>query len=136
MRCAVSYVAADRLAEEYLHLTTIADKACRLTWLVPHSAPLLLRRLLANVYEFGGVHSGAVVCSVIWFSLFSEFLTRNIASNYPALREVVVLALDYALLLLLITLVITVYPRFRFSSHNTFERFHRWGGWGWLALFG
>jgi len=29
----------------------------------------------------------------------------------------------------------TAYPRFRFSSHNTFENFHRWGGWFSLAIF-
>jgi hypothetical protein len=72
---------------------------------------------------------------VIWFSLFSGFLTTDLVSNHPAVREVVVLAVDYALLLLLITLLITAYPRFRFSFHNAFERFHRWGGWGSLALF-
>ncbi|KAE9379827.1 hypothetical protein N431DRAFT_432209 [Stipitochalara longipes BDJ] len=43
--------------------------------------------------------------------------------------------MTYILLIILLGLVITAYPRFRMVSHNTFENFHRWGGWFALALF-
>ncbi|KAH6679764.1 hypothetical protein B0J14DRAFT_686978 [Halenospora varia] len=108
-------------------------------WSVPLSTPLRIRRLLAKIYEFGGVHSGAAVCSVLWFCLFTGLLTRDfvISSRKSGLptKDSVVLTITYILLWTLITLTVTAYPRFRIWSHNTFENFHRWGGWFTLALF-
>ncbi|CAG8980263.1 hypothetical protein HYALB_00010264 [Hymenoscyphus albidus] len=84
----------------------------RICWLVPFSAPLRLRRSLAKIYEYGGLHSGTAVCSVLWFSLLSailvwEFVTLRIADP-----------------LIMIA-----------SRHNTFEVIHRFGGWVVLGLF-
>jgi hypothetical protein len=111
----------------------IVNACFKMTWLVPLSAPLRLRRILAKVYEYGGVHSGAAFSSVVWFSLLTAFLTQQFARG--ALRDPAIMTFTYILLCLLLALVITAYPRFRFSSHNTFENVHRWGGWFSLALF-
>lgn len=112
----------------------VVNALFRLTWLIPLSVPLRLRCLLAKVYEYGGVHSGAAISSVLWFSIFSGYLTKSFIDSGP-LRNPAIPTLTYILLLLLLTLCITAYPRFRFSSHNTFENFHRWFGWFSLALF-
>jgi hypothetical protein len=112
----------------------VVNALYKMTWLVPLSAPLRLRRILAKVYENGGVHSGAAVSSVIWFSLLTGFLTDQFVKG-GALRDPAIMTFTYVLLCLLIALVVTAYPRFRFSSHNTFENVHRWGGWFSLALF-
>lgn len=104
----------------------------RLTWLIPLSTPLRLRRILAKVYEYGGVHSGAAFSSVIWFTILTGFLTKGFASNY---HSSAIITITYILLIVLVTLCVTALPRFRFSSHNTFENIHRWGGYFSLALF-
>lgn len=102
--------------------------------MVPLSAPLYLRRILTKVYEYGGVHSGAAFCSVIWFSLFTGYLTKDFMAS-GTFKDPAVMTATYILLTILISLVITAYPKFRFSSHNAFENFHRWGGWFSLAIF-
>jgi hypothetical protein len=105
----------------------------KICWCVPLSAPLRLRRLLAKVYEYGGVHSGAAVSSVIWFAALTAFLTKEFVC--AQLRDVPIMTFTYVLLGLLAVIVITAYPRFRFMSHNTFENVHRWAGWSSLLLF-
>ncbi|KUJ23637.1 uncharacterized protein LY89DRAFT_635992 [Mollisia scopiformis] len=112
----------------------VVNALFRLTWIIPLTAPLRLRRILTKVYEYGGVHSGAAISSVTWFSIFTGYLTKAFIASGP-LRSPAILTLTYLLLLLLLILCITAYPRFRFSSHNTFENLHRWGGWFSLALF-
>ena len=111
----------------------VVNACFKAAWLVPLSAPLRLRRVIAKVYEYGGVHSGAAFSSVIWFSLLTGYITQQCANG--ALQDPAVMTFTYILLCLLLALVITAYPRFRFSSHNTFEIVHRWGGWFSLALF-
>lgn len=116
----------------------IADCIIRLTWFIPLSVPLRLRRILAKVYELGGVHSGAAVSSIIWFGIFTGFLIKNSidvsTSKWPVKNPVLVI-LACVLLLVLISMAGTAYPSFRFKAHNTFEYVHRWGGWLSLALF-
>lgn len=107
----------------------------RSTWLVPISAPLRVRRVLTKVYEYGGVHSGSSVSSVMWFCILTAYLTKAYVETGPLQKDNIILALSYILVLILCSLCITAYPRFRFTSHNTFENFHRWGGWLALALF-
>ena len=111
----------------------VVNALFKLCWFVPLSAPLRLRCSLAKIYEYGGVHSGAAVSSVIWFSLLTGYLTNEFISG--RLRDPAVLTFTYILILILLALTITAYPRFRFMSHNTFENIHRWGGWFSLALF-
>jgi hypothetical protein len=103
---------------------------------MPVSAPLRIRRVLCKVYEYGGIHSSAAVCSLIWFTLFTILFTRDFAlPSANTIRNPAILATTYILLITLFSLVITAYPRFRMFSHNTFENVHRWGGWFSLALF-
>lgn len=105
----------------------------RLCWLVPFAAPLRLRRSLAKIYEYGGLHSGAAICSVLWFSLlsailFKEFMTLRIADPLIMICTVIVMGFLWAIL-------VTAYPWIRARKHNTFEVVHRFGGWIVLGLF-
>jgi hypothetical protein len=109
----------------------------RLCWSIPVSAPLRIRRALCKVYEYGGIHSGAAACSLIWFTLFTILFTQDFAfpsSTSNTVRNPAILTITYILLLILLSLVITAYPRFRMFSHNTLENVHGWGGWFSLAL--
>ncbi|KAK2626436.1 hypothetical protein QTJ16_003611 [Diplocarpon rosae] len=111
----------------------IINAMFRLCWMVPLSAPLRLRRIVTKVYEYGGVHSGAATCAVVWFTLFTGYITQDFIREH--VREPAIMTTTYALLALLVLLVVTALPCFRFSAHNTFENVHRWGGWFSLALF-
>ena len=100
---------------------------------VPHSFPLRIRRLVAKVYEFGGVHSGSAISGTIWFIIFTAFLTRDYLKGYA--NEPVALAIAYVLLALLLSICALATPHFRVVSHNTFEAVHRFAGWLAVALF-
>ena len=105
----------------------------RIFWRVPHSAPLRLRRMVARVYENGGVHSGSAVAGTIWFILLTIAVTVDFVQD--VLRSIPILTLTYVLVSLLIVIVILAYPRFRFFSHNAFEYTHRFAGWTAVGLF-
>jgi hypothetical protein len=105
----------------------------RVCWLVPHATPLRIRRSLAKMYEYGGLHSGAAVCSVLWFSLLSAILVWEYKS-YRIVDPLILLSTGIVILILW-AIVITAYPLIRVSYHNLFERIHRFGGWLVLGLF-
>lgn len=127
--------AANILVALLIRQDYIVNLCFKATWLIPISAPLRVRRVLAKVYEYGGVHSGAAISSVMWFALLTGFLTNEYAAGHVAPDPAAITVFSYALLLLLFALCVTAYPRFRFASHNTFEQVHRWAGWFSLALF-
>ncbi|MCJ1373656.1 hypothetical protein MMC20_004885 [Loxospora ochrophaea] len=105
----------------------------KIALLTPRSAPLRLRRVIAKIYHFGGIHSGCGAASSFWLILFAVLLTRQwILGIY---RNVLVLVITYILVLLLLSLAVFAVPKFRFKSHNTFENVHRLAGWLSLALF-
>jgi hypothetical protein len=105
----------------------------RTCWLIPHSAPLRLRRMLAKVYENGGVHSGTAVAGTVWFILLTVVVTIQFVQQ--ALRSIPILTLTYCLITLLCAIIFFAYPRFRFMSHNTFEYSHRFAGWTAIGIF-
>lgn len=111
----------------------IVNALFRTCWLIPFWTPLRIRRSVAKIYEYGGLHSGAAVSSVIWFSVLGgiltwEFITIRIADPLIIICTFTILAVLWAML-------ITAYPRFRSWKHNTFENIHRFGGWVALGLF-
>lgn len=112
------------------YILNILFKIC---WLIPFSTPLRIRRSMAKIYEYGGLHSGAAMCSVIWFTMIAallswEFHTVRIADPYIILCSFVVAGMLWAM-------VVAAYPLIRARSHNTFEVIHRFGGWICLATF-
>jgi hypothetical protein len=125
--------AANMLVAILIRQDYVLNILFRLCWFIPFSTPLRIRRSIAKIYEYGGLHSGAAVCSVLWFSLLSailtwEFITIRIADPLIMMCTFTVIAILWAML-------ITAYPQVRSWRHNTFENVHRFGGWIVLGLF-
>ncbi|KAG8530079.1 uncharacterized protein KY384_005561 [Bacidia gigantensis] len=99
----------------------------------PHSFPLRVRRAIAKVYHFGGVHSGAAVSATVWYLLFTVLLTKQYIEG--SFESIPILTITYVLIALLLLICILAYPRLRFRSHDTFENVHRLGGWLAVGLF-
>lgn len=99
----------------------------------PTSWPLRIRRIIAKLYHFGGVHSGCAVSAVAWFILFTALITRNYAMG--DFNEPAILAITYILLVLFLSICIFAIPKFRILSHNSFEAVHRFAGWASVGLF-
>ncbi|KAL4885455.1 hypothetical protein BJY04DRAFT_230989 [Aspergillus karnatakaensis] len=103
---------------------------------VPKSWPFEIRRRCAKIYHLGGVHSGAAVMAVCWYTAaicynINSFVTHNSASTRPS---VVTLTLSILALSLLVGMIVMAYPSIRRKHHNLFERTHRFAGWTALAI--
>jgi hypothetical protein len=105
----------------------IINLLCEVFAATPKSTPLRFRRILTKVFEFGGVHSSAAICSLVWFLRLAIYLTISFENGQ--LRNIPVLALAYVLLLVFTGMIIFAHPKLRSKTHNTFERMHRFGGW-------
>lgn len=108
-----------------------------LFWLAtraPTSWPLAIRRSLAKVYHFGGLHSGGAMAAIVWFValLGSMIWQRTEGAGGISLT---LLAISAALLGLLLLMAIMALPGIRSRFHNGFERTHRFAGWAALLLF-
>ena len=108
-----------------------------LFWLatrVPVTWPLCIRRRVAKVYHFGGLHSGAAVAATGWFVVLVGVQVamhlREPGSLSPA-----VLWLNAVLMGVLLLMVGMALPQVRGRFHNGFERVHRFAGWSVLLLF-
>ena len=104
-----------------------------LTIRVPQTAPLRLRRGLAKVYEYGGVHSGAGISAGLWAIVFTIQMTRAFFSKDSF--EPSILVLTYLLLILLLSICASAHPALRRLQHNSFEAIHRFGAWASVALY-
>ncbi|PMD45598.1 hypothetical protein L207DRAFT_257912 [Hyaloscypha variabilis F] len=111
----------------------IINILCEVFAATPKSTPLRIRRILTKVFEFGGVHSSAAICSTAWFVRLAINLTMNFENG--TLRDIPTLALAYVLLLLFTAIVVFAHPKLRQKTHNTFERIHRFAGWTCSVVF-
>lgn len=102
--------------------------------LIPKSAPLALRRRVAKVYEFGGIHSGAACCATLWFLRLVILLTATFQDG-PMGRNFAALALAWVGLALFVGIIVFAHPRLRSKQHDFFERTHRFAGWTANGLF-
>jgi len=108
-----------------------------LFWLatrVPTCWPLTIRRSLAKVYHFGGLHSGGAMAAIAWFALlFGSMIWQWYAR--PGDVSLTLLGLNAGLLGLMLLVAIMAMPAIRARFHNAFERTHRFAGWAALGLF-
>ena len=106
-----------------------------LFWLVtraPVTWPLSVRRHLAKVYHFGGLHSSAAMAATVWMTVFSiSLLSSHSFPALPMLTRIAILLLPP----LLMAMLIAAHPAIRMKKHDLFEQIHRLGGWSALALF-
>lgn len=100
---------------------------------VPVSVPFFVRRRLAKIYQFGGVHSGAGIGCTAWAVFFCIQITRASLGDQPIGAGA--MAITFAIVLLLLFVVTAAQPAFRQLQHNSFEAIHRFCGWGALILF-
>ncbi|KAL9098533.1 MAG: hypothetical protein Q9163_005824 [Psora crenata] len=125
---AANITAAILMRQEYV-INSLYTVLC---W-TPHRLPLRIRRAVAKFYHFGGVHSGSAVSATVWFTLYVGLLTKQHTDG--DFGNTAVICIAYVLVALLILICIFAIPKLRFASHNTFEAFHRYGGWLAVALF-
>ena len=90
---------------------------------VPLTLSLSIRRRLANIYEFGGIHSGTGVACTSWTLLFCIQITRAHLAGEPVGPGV--LTVTFLILSLLLFMVAGAQPAFRSAQHNIFEATHR-----------
>ncbi|MCJ1292564.1 hypothetical protein MMC34_004115 [Xylographa carneopallida] len=100
---------------------------------IPQTAPLRLRRAVAKVYEYGGIHSGAGFSAALWVIAFTIQMTRAFWSTESF--ESSLLVFTYILLFFLLAICISAYPSFRRLQHNSFEAIHRFAAWISVALY-
>lgn len=97
--------------------------------------PLMIRRWLAKVYCYGGIHSGCSVAATFWYIAFLGLITRDYLSSELSVIRSHILLVSYLILFLLVTILIFAYPAVRVATHNWFEGIHRFMGWSAVLLF-
>ncbi|KAK9312636.1 hypothetical protein V1524DRAFT_243367, partial [Lipomyces starkeyi] len=104
---------------------------------VPRSAPLWLRDQLARVFHYGGLHSGSGVSGVIWFAIYWALVVKEtvVHSRANTSRDIAVLIISSACLVIFAIIPLSAYPKFRVRHHNYFECLHRFLGWTAVSLF-
>ncbi|KAF6822264.1 integral membrane protein [Colletotrichum plurivorum] len=138
-RTCATAVSANILAALVIRNEHVVNAMFRLCVLLPRpaSVPLPVRRALAKVYSYGGIHSGCGVASLFWFIAFLVVLTGETTNQLTptgALRAYVLLD-SYLICLLLILIIAFAHPRARVLLHNWFEGTHRFLGWTVVLLF-
>jgi hypothetical protein len=97
--------------------------------------PLSMRRSLAKVYCYGGVHSGCSVAATLWYAVLLVLMTREFTSTDSAVLRCYIYFVSYTAFALLCVIIIFALPRLRVRMHNWFEGVHRFAGWGVVFLF-
>ncbi|KAE8148972.1 hypothetical protein BDV25DRAFT_168105 [Aspergillus avenaceus] len=133
----VNATAANLLACGLARQPLVVNAIFYLVCSIPRSAPLRLRRIAAKVYQYGGVHSGCGVASLVWYAGFVGLMSKEFwaPSTGKSTISVAPVVLAYVILALLLAIIIVAYPAFRFKKHDYFELTHRFFGWLVVALF-
>ncbi|KAE9988633.1 hypothetical protein Vi05172_g5738 [Venturia inaequalis] len=104
---------------------------------VPPTTPLRVRRVVAKVYCYGGVHSGGGLMAGLWYTSFT------VGSVYDSIRwqgdfsfmDRLNLALTGLNWFLFVVIISAAHPRVRSYMHDYFEASHRFCGWVLLVSF-
>jgi len=105
----------------------------RISTAVSPNAPLLLRRCIAKIYGYGGLHSGCALGAVFWYIAFTCLATYH--AFRPPSVEPAILVLTYVNIVLLLAITAFSHPLLRSCIHNWFEVTHRFAGWTVVAIF-
>ena len=125
--------AANVLAAILIRQENIINTLYHISCMTPVWWPLRVRRAIAKIYHFGGIHSGCACSAMAWFGLSTAQITISFVEGN--LDEPALLAITYLLLTLIVLICIFAIPPFRVYSHNTFEQVHRFAGWMAVGLF-
>lgn len=129
---ATTAVGANLTAAVVLRKEHVINFISRAAVSLPHFFPLAIRKHVAKVCSYGGVHSGCAVSSLLWYIFFTVLLVRDLKGD-----EIVVDALFVTTVLiitLLVVLISTAHPRIRARYHDPWENCHRYAGWTTVAV--
>ncbi|CAI6339304.1 unnamed protein product [Periconia digitata] len=105
----------------------------QLAWLLPHTTPLHLRRMVVTLYE-NGLHSVCGVAGSVWLTAFTVLLAFQL--EHLLSTSVAVLATAYVLQMLCMTILVCVYSNFKSRHPKLFMITHRLIGWMIVLLLG
>ncbi|KAF2732882.1 hypothetical protein EJ04DRAFT_535815 [Polyplosphaeria fusca] len=105
----------------------------RSAWMVPWSVPLCVRRVVARIYVYGGLHSGTAMAGTMWFIFLTVVSTIRFARDRSYAPAAVIVT--WVILTLLLVILILASGPLRFRFHNSFEITHRFLGWSSILLF-
>lgn len=113
--------------EHFVNLLFIAS--CNL----PTSTPLPIRRHVAKIYTYGGLHSGCGLMAILWYIAYCCLVgwSLRVGRSVPVVTWVTTFC-NTALLIAIASLAI---PLVRSKLHNWFEATHRFAGWSVVGLF-
>lgn len=136
----VNATAANLLACGLARQPLVVNSIFFLVCSIPRSAPITLRKLAAQVYHYGGVHSGCGVASLFWYLGFVGLMSYQYWTPSPTSASAVNIsaapvAVAYIILVLLLAITVVAHPTFRTKFHDYFELIHRFSGWLVVALF-
>lgn len=136
----VNATAANLLACGLARQPLVVNSIFYLVCSIPRSAPAPLRRLAAQVYHYGGVHSGCGVAALVWYIGFVGVMSHQYWTPSPTSASAVSIsaapvAVAYIILVLLLAITVVSHPTFRTKFHDYFELIHRFSGWMIVALF-
>lgn len=80
---------------------------------VPHSWPLWIRKRLARVYHYGGIHSGCGLSAIMWFILQSILVTFEYTKNWRSTLWKLNVATSWFIIGMLSIVSLAAYPAFR-----------------------
>ncbi|KAA8912327.1 hypothetical protein FN846DRAFT_324924 [Sphaerosporella brunnea] len=100
---------------------------------IPKSWPLGVRQYCAKIYNFGGIHSGCGVFSLVWLLWMTGVITRTYMSGDGVISRTT-LVLCWLVVCLLFLICASAYPVVRQYYHNYFEMSHRFAGWASICL--
>ncbi|RAH56417.1 integral membrane protein TmpA [Aspergillus piperis CBS 112811] len=139
----VDAAAANFLASALARQAIVVNGMFQIVCSLSLRLPLRLRRVAANIYHYGGVHSGCGVAALIWYVGAVVMLTRlaitrvrgNSHHHHLSNHTLITLILAYLVLVLLAVIIAVAYPTVRLRYHNSFEFAHRFLTWLVVALF-
>lgn len=102
----------------------------------PHSWPIAIRKRLAKVFHYGGVHSGCGVAAVVWYIMYAvESTLLHIKDRNSHIDILANMVCSWVLVLMFFILLAGANPWFRRNYHDYFEAVHRFAGWSALVTF-
>lgn len=124
---AVNFVVAALGRQEH-----VINLLFRIACLLPYCTPLYVRTQAAQVYAYGGLHSGCGIGAFFWYILFTVLLCKQFQGTFA---EAAALGPTTAIILAILLLVlVTSHPYIRKRWHNFWEISHRYGGWTAIIL--
>jgi hypothetical protein len=130
---AMNATAANIFAAILMRHQPFINLVWRVCTAVPHSWPLGLRRRLAKVYSYGGLHSSCGISAAAWYLVFVVLLLLNFDRSNETLFAGLAATSGFMIVLFLVLLTMSI-PQVRQKLHNAWEMSHRFAGWTAIAV--